>query len=107
MLGGLWAYVVKRDARGEFLMGARSSLDSLWKVGRKRGWWRGVRGGDVGLFVASLMVINVVYERDARALRSGPVRRGVSYLRGEGLRDWVKEEDKRIEEAEKLDRKGL
>lgn len=107
MLGGLWGFVVRRDARGEFLYSARASLDSLWKVGRKRGWWRGVRGGDVGLFVASLMVINVVYERDARALRSGPVRRGVSYIRGEGLRDWVAEEDKRITEEEKERRKGL
>lgn len=89
---------MRRDARGEFLYSARTSLDSLWKVGRKRGWWRGVRGGDVGLFVASLMVVNVVYERDASALRSGVVRRGVSSLRGQGLRDWVAEEDKRIEE---------
>jgi hypothetical protein len=108
MLGGLWGFVVRRDARGEFLYGARASLDSLWKVGRKRGWWRGVRGGDVGLFVASLMVINVVYERDARAFRSGPARRGVSYIRGEGLRDWVAEEDKRVVEEEKERRaKGL
>lgn len=71
----------------------RTSLDSLWKVGRKRGWWKGIRGGDVGLFVASLMVINVIYERDARAINSGVVRRGISSLRGEGLRDWVEEED--------------
>jgi hypothetical protein len=92
---------VRRDARGEFLYSARTSLDSLWKVGRKRGWWRGVRGGDVGLFVASLMVVNVVYERDASALRSGVVRRGVSSLRGQGLRDWVAEEDKRIEQEKK------
>ena len=92
--------MVRRDARGEFLYGARASLDSLWKVGRKRGWWRGIRGGDVGLFVVSLGVINVVYERDARALRSGGIRRGVSYIRGEGFRDWVAEEDKRIKDKE-------
>jgi hypothetical protein len=107
MMGGLWGFVVRRDARGEFLYGARASLDSLWKVGRKRGWWRGIRGGDVGLFVASLMVVNVVYERDARALRSGSLRRGVSCFRGEGLRDWVAEEDKRLAELEKEEKKGL
>ena len=100
--GGLWAWIVKSDARGEFMYSARASIDSLWKVGRKRGWWRGVRGGDVGLFVASLMVVNVIYERDARAISSGVVRRGVSSLRGEGLRDYVAEEDRRIE-AEKKD----
>jgi hypothetical protein len=97
----MWGLVVRGDARGEFLYGARVSLDSLWKVGRKRGWWKGVRGGDVGLFVASLMVINVVYERDARAIRGGAVRRVVSSLRGEGLRDWVAVEDKRIEDEKK------
>lgn len=102
MLGGLWGWIVRGDARGEFLYGARTSLDSLWKVGRKRGWWRGIRGGDVGLFVLSLMAINVVYERDARSLRSGAIRRGVSSLRGEGLRDIIAEEDQRIAEQEKL-----
>jgi hypothetical protein len=101
MLGGLWGLIVRRDARSEFLYGARASLDSLWKVGKKRGWWRGIRGGDIGLFVASLMVINVVYERDARAIRSGLVRRGVSSLRGQGLRDLVAEEDKRIEDEKR------
>lgn len=96
MAGGLWGYVVRGDAQAEFLYGARASVDSVWKVGRKRGWWRGVRGGDVGVFVLGLMVINVVYERDARAVSAGMVRRGISGLRGEGLGDIVKEEDARI-----------
>ncbi|PMD48296.1 hypothetical protein L207DRAFT_627042 [Hyaloscypha variabilis F] len=94
MLGGIWGYVVRKQARGEFLYSLRASLDSLWKVGRKRGWWRGIRGGDVWLFVVSLMVVNVVYERDGRALRSGVVRRGVSGMRGEGWKDFVTEEEK-------------
>lgn len=101
MGGGCGAGLLGGDARGEFLYSARTSLDSLWKVGRKRGWWRGIRGGDVGLFVLSLMVVNVVYERDARSLRSGVVRRGISSLRGEGLRDFAAEQDKRMEEMEK------
>jgi hypothetical protein len=101
VLGGIWAFVVRKQGRGGFLYSARLSIDSLWKVGRKRGWWRGIRGGDVWLFVASLMVINVVYERDARSLRSGIIRRGVSSLRGEGLRDFVAEEEKRVKEEQK------
>lgn len=92
---------MRRDARGEFLYSARASVDSLWKVGRKRGWWRGIRGGDVWIFVVSLMVVNVVYERDARALRSGVIRQGVSSFRGEGLRDYVSEEERRIEDEKK------
>jgi hypothetical protein len=93
MLGGIWGFIVRKKARGEFLYSVRLSMDS---------WWRGIRGGDVWLFVASLMVINVVYERDARSLRSGIIRRGVSSLRGEGLRDYVaEEEEKRIKEEQK------
>jgi len=92
---------VRKQARGEFLYSARALLDSLWKVGRKRGWWRGIRGGDVWLFVVSLMVVNLVYERDSRAIRSGVVRRGVSGLRGEGFRDFVGEEERRVSEVAK------
>lgn len=100
-LGGLWGFVIRNDAKAQFFTAARASIDSLWKVGRKHGWWRGIRGGDVWLFVASLMVINVVFSRDPRALRSGAWRKGLSSLRGEGLRDRVAEEDKRIQEEEK------
>jgi hypothetical protein len=101
MLGGIWGFVVRRQARGEFLYSLRSSIDSLWKVGKKRGWWKGIRGGDVWIFVVSLMVVNVVYERDARSLRSGVIRRGVSGLRGEGLRDCVAEEEKKGKDVER------
>ena len=44
------------------LYAARLSVDSLWKVGLKRRWWRGVKGGDVWVFVAALALINVVYD---------------------------------------------
>lgn len=44
------------------LYAARTSVDSLWKVGVKRRWWRPVKAGDVWLFVASLAVYNVVYD---------------------------------------------
>lgn len=53
------------------------------------------------VFVASLMVINLVYERDARAISSAVVRRGVSCLRAEGGRDCVVEEKKRLEEEKR------
>ncbi len=44
------------------LYAARTSVDSLWKVGVKHRWWRPVKAGDVWLFVASLAVYNVVYD---------------------------------------------
>lgn len=68
-------------------MTGKSSLDSLWKVGRKRGWWKGVRGGDVWVFVASLMVVNSVFERSPKSVRSRLVRKSLISLRGEGWKD--------------------
>jgi len=55
----------------------------------------------VWLFVVSLMVINLVYEKDGRSLRSGAVRRGISGMRGEGWKDFVGEEERRLKEDPK------
>jgi hypothetical protein len=96
---GLWAWVERRHGRGVFLYSARVSVDSLWKVGVKRRWWRAMGGGDVWVFVLALMVTGVVYERDARAIRESQWRRGVSWIRGEGFRDWSIEEDEEDEET--------
>ena len=52
----------------------------MWKVGRKRGWWRGVKGGDVALFVVGLAVVEGVFEVRPRAV--GGVGKGVAWLRG-------------------------
>ncbi len=52
------------------------------------------------IFVASLMAVNVVFEREPKGVNSGAVRRGVSFLRGEGLVDKVAEEEKKRKEIE-------
>ncbi|KAG6007146.1 hypothetical protein E4U21_006330 [Claviceps maximensis] len=90
-LAGLWASILdRRHGRPIFLSSARLSLHSLWRVGLKRRWWRAVRAGDVAVFVAALMITGVAYERDARsAVRDGQWRKGISWLRGEGWRDWT------------------
>lgn len=70
LLGGLFALFDRTSAgHANSLYAARTSVDSLWKVGVKRRWWRGVKGGDVWVFVASLALINVVYDlgRDTKA----------------------------------------
>ncbi|ROT42662.1 hypothetical protein SODALDRAFT_319286 [Sodiomyces alkalinus F11] len=90
---GLWAWADRRRGRAAFLYSARASVDSLWKVGVKRRWWRGMKGGDVWVFVAALIVTGVVYERDAGAMREAGWRKGVSWVRGTGFRDWSIEED--------------
>ncbi|GAO17648.1 hypothetical protein UVI_02002100 [Ustilaginoidea virens] len=92
-LAGLWAWVDRRHGRPVFLHSARASVDCLWKVGVKRRWWRAMRAGDVWLFVAALMVTGVVYERDARAVREAEWRKGLSWIRGEGWRDWSVDDD--------------
>lgn len=85
-MGGLWAFLERKGGRGNFLYTARMSLDSLWKVGVKRGWWKGVKNGDVLLFVLSLATVNVLYELSPRSVNSGVARKGLGVLRGEG---WV------------------
>jgi hypothetical protein len=82
-LGGLWAFIDKEAGRGNYLYSVRLSLNSLWKVGVKRGWWKGIKGGDVWLFVAALAAVNVVYTKDVHALRSSALRTVIAGLRGE------------------------
>ena len=82
----------------------RASMDSFWKVGVKRGWWRGVKGGDVLLFVVGLAVINGVYERDDEAV-DGMVRKGVRFLRGEQMR--VRNLGGEEEEGSEREKQGL
>jgi hypothetical protein len=94
-MGGLWGFLERESGRGSFLYSARLSIDSLWKVGVKRGWWKGVRGGDVWLFVVALAALNVVYTKDQKAIHGGMLRRVIAGLRGESaaLRTLAKEHD--------------
>lgn len=85
-LGGFWAFLERKGGRSNFLYTLRMSIDSLWKVGTKRGWWRGVKNGDVLLFVLSLATVNVLYEISPKSVNSGVARKGLGVLRGEG---WV------------------
>jgi hypothetical protein len=96
-LAGLWGYVERKQGRGVFLYSARLSVDSLWKVGVKRRWWRGMKGGDVWVFVVALALTGAVYEREARAVKEDSWRKGISWVRGEGWRDWSVED---IDEGE-------
>ncbi|KAH8732285.1 hypothetical protein GQ44DRAFT_735221 [Phaeosphaeriaceae sp. PMI808] len=85
-LGGMWAFLDRKRGRGNFLYTLRLSIDSLWKVGTKRGYWRGIKNGDVLLFVLSLVTVNILYEVSPRTVNSGVTRKGLGVLRGEG---WV------------------
>ncbi|KAM0556979.1 hypothetical protein ACHAPJ_005658 [Fusarium lateritium] len=98
---GLWAFVERKNGRGLFLYSARASVDSLWKVGNKRRWWKSMKGGDVWVFMLALMVTGVVYEKDAQAIRETNWRKGVSWLQGQGWRDWGAEDDEDEEGKDK------
>lgn len=100
-LAGLWGFLERKQGRSVFLYSARTSLDSLWKVGVKRRWWKAMRGGDLWVFVLALAITGAVYEKDVRAIREGNWRKGVSWVRGTSWRDWeVEEADDQEEGAE-------
>jgi membrane-bound metal-dependent hydrolase YbcI (DUF457 family) len=86
-MGGTWAFLERKTGRANFLFTTRLSLDSLWKVGVKHGWWKGFRNGDVLVFTASLMAMQIIYEKDPKAIDSPVVRKVLSLLRGEGFID--------------------
>lgn len=75
--------MVKDSRRSDFLYCFRLSVESAWKVGVKRGLWKGFKGGDVWLFVMSLAIVNMVYTNNSEALKSGIFRKAVAGLRGE------------------------
>lgn len=84
-MGGMFQ-IVDRTAAGHAnaMYASRTSVDSLWKVGVKRRWWRPVKGGDVWLFVACVAVYNVVYDlgRDTEVSKDRSMSI-VKLLRGE------------------------
>lgn len=66
-------------------------MESAWKVGVKRGLWKGFKGGDVWLFVVSLAIVNMVYTKNTEAVRAGMFRKAVAGLRGERTASGQKE----------------
>ncbi|KAI9820213.1 MAG: hypothetical protein M1827_005835 [Pycnora praestabilis] len=95
-LGGLWGFLDRKNGRSNFLYSARLSVDSLWKVGVKHGWWKGIRGGDVWLFTLALCAINIVHENDPKAVNGKIFRQGMSSLCGEAV-------DRALGQAQNLD----
>ena len=85
LLGGCFQFLDRKSAgRTNSLYAARVSADSLWKVGVKHRWWRGVKSGDVYVFVASLALLNMVYEwKKEQAVDSGAAVGLLKLLRGE------------------------
>lgn len=84
-LAGLWAFLEREHGRPHFLYGLRISLESLWKLGVKKGYWRPGKTGDVWIIIGSLMLLNVVHGHNTDAVSSGIFRRGLNLARGEPM----------------------
>lgn len=72
-----------KAGRVNSLYATRVSVDSLWKVGVKHGWWNGVKGGDLMVFVAGLALLNAVYELRDKAIGDKGMTTMVRVLRGD------------------------
>lgn len=97
-LGGLWAFVDSRGGRGNFLYSLRLGIISAWKVLVKRGLIKGLKNGDVYLFICSLAIINSLFDMEAHSVTGSAARRVLSSVRGLGLKDPVNE--KKVVEVE-------
>ncbi|PWW75362.1 hypothetical protein C7212DRAFT_297275, partial [Tuber magnatum] len=93
-IGGLWAIVDSRGGRGNFLYIFRVGLISAWKVLAKKGYVKGVKNGDVYLFILALAIINSLFDTGAHAVSGSFSRRVLSSVRGRGLKDPVEEAEK-------------
>jgi len=105
--GGMWAFLERGTGRSNFLYTARLSMDSLWKVGVKRGWWKGVKNGDVLVFVASLALIQGIYEVNPKAISGGSIRKGLGILRGDGWVDRAVVKGETGKEKEKIEEREV
>lgn len=83
----MWAGLDQNGSKGNALYAARLSALSAWTVGQKRGWWKGVKGGDLGVVVMGLAVLNALVTRDQargeESVDSRVVRWTMEILRGD------------------------
>ncbi|PGH13668.1 hypothetical protein AJ79_03517 [Helicocarpus griseus UAMH5409] len=87
-LGGLpFAFLAGDGNRSMFLYFFRVAVDSAWKVGTKRGLWRGWKGGDLFVFVASWALVGALLEKNAGVIEGGGLRKLFAWLRGDGFVD--------------------
>jgi hypothetical protein len=85
LLGGCFGFLDRSGAgRTNSLYASRVSAESLWKVGVKHRWWRGVKGGDVYVFVVGLAVLNCALDwQGEKGVDSGVVRGLLGLMRGD------------------------
>jgi hypothetical protein len=96
LLGGCFQIFDRSSVgHGNTMYAARTSVDSLWKVGVKRRWWRPIKGGDAALFVAALAILNVCADIGGAVAQKDKSMLLIKVLRGEvelGLQRQKKQE---------------
>lgn len=85
-LGGL-PFMFLSSNRNIFLYFFRAAIDSAWKTGVKRGLWKGRRGGDMWILVASWAAIGCLLEANPSAVQGSGLRKGLVWMRGDGFVD--------------------
>ena len=100
-LAGLPAFIEREHGQSHFLYALRTSLESLWKLNAKKGYWKQGKNGDVWLAIAGLMLLNGIYDYNVDALSSGIFRRGIKIARGDPAEISSNEDENRKSEASK------
>lgn len=73
--------------RAHFLYLFRQAVESAWKTGVKRGLWRGYKGGDLWVLVASWALLGVLLERNPANITDQGFRKALTWMRGDGYND--------------------
>ena len=95
-LGGLpFALLGGGEHRSHFLYFFRLAIDSAWKAGAKRKLWRGYKGGELFVFVVSLALMGAILEKRPTAITGAGMRRGLTWMRGDGFVDPVERRSNR------------
>lgn len=87
-LGGL-PFAFLANNRSTALYFFRAAIDSAWKTGVKRGFWKGVKGGDLWIVVLSWAVLGTILESYPEAIEGRGIQKGLAWLKGEGFADPV------------------
>ena len=82
-MAGFWAFLEREGGHSQSFYSFRLSLDSLWKVGVKRKWWKAHGSGDVLVIVASLMILNTIHEVSPSAIKSRLIKKGLQFAKGD------------------------
>ncbi|KAJ6103686.1 hypothetical protein N7486_003908 [Penicillium sp. IBT 16267x] len=101
-LGGL-PFLLLGKSRSLFTYFFRAALDSAWKTGIKRGLWKGGRSGELALLVMSWALMGSILEANPDAVQGGGLRKGLTWLRGDGFVDPIEMEKRRARRAKKSD----